>query len=156
MVKWKNRSVLVTSLVIICALSFSYAQNGDQPRLPKSVIPLHYDLHLVTNIHTGALPFSGHVKIHVHVQEDTNSITLHNRNLKIEKVLLLEYMSRSEIQVDFSPDAQRDFLIIETITRSLRAGEELMLEIEYTGNISNDMIGFYRSQYFVDGENVPR
>lgn len=128
----------------------------DSIRLPKSVIPVHYDLDLVTNVHTGARAFTGNVKILVKIVTATSSITLHNRNLVIENITLTNALGGNPIVNTHTFDTSRDFLIIDTDTTTLTQGAEYILDIHFRGNLRTDMGGFYRSQYQVSGETVPR
>jgi hypothetical protein len=167
MVKWKSEITIVVVSVLLLAISAApyidsveeevvAAADDDSIRLPTSVIPIHYDLALVTTVHTGTRAFSGNVRIRVQVVTATNSITLHNRGLSIDRVVLTNVASGNAVVNTFSLDTTRDFLIIDTDEVTLTQGAEYLLEIEYTGNLRTDMGGFYRSQYFVDGETLPR
>lgn len=167
MAKWKNKSEILTVIVAVLFIAvISAAQHKsivtldaeeDSIRLPKSVIPVHYDLSLTTNVHTGARAFNGNVNIRVRIAEDTSSITLHNSGLTIDTIQVTNSSSGSSIGTTFVNNATRAFLIITTGNGEvLQLGEEFDVAIVFRGNLATNMEGFYRSQYQVDGETVPR
>lgn len=169
MVKWKGIKVpfLVIVLVIIKVISavpykpfehdiVTLDNEDDSIRLPKSVIPIHYDLWLTTKVHTGDRAITGDVKILVKVVTETDSITLHNRGLIITYLVLKEADSDETIDVSYAVDDSRDFLIISTEEVKLKANKEYLIEIEYRGSLRTDMGGFYRTMYYVTGETMPR
>ena len=55
-------------------------RNSLNYRLPNNSLPLHYDMHIETDIHEGSDKFKGKVKINVKILETTDVITMHFRN----------------------------------------------------------------------------
>lgn len=165
MVKWKKISgiiaLIAVVITVISATPYSSFEGEivpfeDSIRLPNSVIPVHYDIQLVTNVHNGTRAISGGVKIHVKILEQTNSITLHSRGLTILLVQLINLSSQNSVPVTRSFDTSKDFLILSTDDTFLLPNEEYSVEIFYNGNLRTDMGGFYRSLYYVTGETEPR
>ncbi|KAG5680753.1 hypothetical protein PVAND_010240 [Polypedilum vanderplanki] len=167
MVKWKSVIKLVAVLVLITVINASpyidsveeeevIAAADDPNRLPTDVLPVHYGLFLETNVHRGDRAYSGYVHIIIRVITATSSIILHSRGLTIESLSVKNSSIEGTIPSTHSFDTSRDFLIIDTDTVTLTAGAEYYLEIYFRGNLRTDMGGFYRSQYQVDGETVPR
>ena len=175
MVKWKISSgliVLVAVLItVISAVPYKSSFDSDNEelddikpfaddgRLPKDVVPVHYDLRLTTNVHdNGERGFVGFVKILVNVLADTSLIKLHNRGLIITYMRLTSQDGAFIYDADFSHDTANEFLIITLVNSEifLLAGNEYYIEIAFSGNLRNDMGGFYRSFYYVKGETLPR
>ena len=174
MVKWKISSGLIVLVAVVITVISAVPHKSfdsdneeleeivpfaDEGRLPKDVIPVHYDLSLTTNVHeNGNRAITGFVKILVKVLTQTNSITLHNRGLTINYVNVLTKDGLGSIQVDFSHDNTREFLAITPVNPQvvLSAGNEYYIEISFRGNLRTDMGGFYRSLYYVSGETQPR
>lgn len=172
MVKWKGRRselslvlVLIAAAVISARVPVEFADNvihpfnDDPSRLPENVIPVHYDLKItaMTGSKFSALrSYSGSVKIHINIAENTNSITLHSRGLSIVSITLTGVQGGTEIATTHSFDTSYDFLIIDTGSTTLSQGQDFSLEINFTGNMRVDMGGFYRSSYRAENETVSR
>lgn len=155
MVKWKNRSKLFLVAVLIAVISDTTLAQAQDERLPESVAPEHYDLSLTTTVHTGARNFTGYVKIRVRILANTDSITLHNRGLMIQSLVLKSNSTGNVVSTSFANDASKDFLIIASAANLIQ-GEHYDIEIQFGGNLRTDMGGFYRSQYRVSGETLNR
>jgi aminopeptidase N len=174
MVKWKKSSGLIVLVAVVITVISAVPHKSfdsdnvelddikpfsDDGRLPKDVVPVHYDLQLTTNVHNnGNRAITGFVKILVKILTETNRIVLHNRGLNINYVNLLTENGANSIQVNYTTDSSRDFLIIVPVNAQvvLPAGNEFYIEIKFTGNLRTDMGGFYRSLYYVKGETLPR
>lgn len=116
-------------------------------RLPNNTLPLHYDLSLRTNIHRGDFVFDGLVRINIRILENSDSITLHYRQLVIRNVNLL-HVNGTVLQpnVRFIMEYPLEFLDILP-SNPLTTDEELIVEISYTGFLRSDGAGFIRSSY---------
>ncbi|XP_030647452.1 leucyl-cystinyl aminopeptidase isoform X2 [Chanos chanos] len=109
-----------------------------EPRLPASVRPVHYDLSLHPNLTT--MIFQGNVSIRMLVLQDAKKIVLHSSGLKIDsctlqgkRVKILEYKPWEQIAVE--------------CPKELKKGQEYVLSLEYSANLSNSYEGFYNSSY---------
>lgn len=119
-------------------------------RLPNNTKPIHYDIHLTTNIHNGQTeqPFTGIVKIHIQVVEPSTEITLHSRQQTIEKVELLSATETVlESDVPFRKQDDVEFLIITPAVVELTTSLELIVRITYSAFLRDDNMGFYKSSY---------
>lgn len=125
-------------------------------RLPNTTHPESYDISLSTRIDKDMFDFFGHVRIAVVVDETTNEIVLHTRQLVVSDVRLVRFSGNVPIPVALQPhtyDVVPEFLKIRTVSQNLMAGDRLSLEITYNGTLRNDMLGFYRSSY-INGAGV--
>lgn len=134
-------------------LSVAYAAPAAVPfaddvewRLPKTVVPLSYDLTLTTNVHTGARAFTGFVSINVEVREETDVIRMNIRNLDL---MMFRVITDGVAWTEYSwnNNATTEFLTITNTARSLAVGERHLIEMQYTGQLSTGTTGFYRSSY---------
>lgn len=123
-------------------------------RLPNETIPLRYDLWLMTDVEKANFNFSGRVKIHVKVVKTTQTITLHYREIKIDKIDLYG-VDKELIQsnLSFEYDDKVEFLII-SLPRVMTEDEEVVLDIEYHGELRTGS-GFYRASYQRDDSESP-
>ena len=115
-------------------------------RLPKTSAPLSYKLELTTNVHTGALPFSGNVDIRVVLLEDTDHIVLHSQNLEILSIVVHDELERPVEGITFLHDVEFSFLIIRFNEVKL-FNSEFNIVIDFTGNLPTAVQGFYRTSY---------
>ena len=116
-------------------------------RLPNNSIPLRYELWLKTEVEKEIFNFSGRVKIHIRVLEPTQTITLHYWKIVITKVDLLDVsgiLITDSLVFDYDEDFE--FLKISLPTQA-SVNDELILDIDYTGVLRNDNLGFYRNSY---------
>ncbi|MBA3994376.1 MAG: peptidase [Cyanobacteria bacterium DS2.3.42] len=111
-------------------------------RLPRSVIPEHYDLHLEPNIE--ACTFSGNVGINVIVQSETNEVLLNSLELTIDSAKAVDGKGKELIaKVDFDADNERLKL---SFAKALKPGS-WRLQIEFAGILNDKLHGFYHSSY---------
>lgn len=155
-----NTGRLLTFVFVISMIISSSHQleSGNEPvsrgyRLPNNTLPLHYDISLRTNIHRGDFVFDGRVQIHVKVLEDTNTITLHYRQLVVHNVNILDVNGTILHQnVRFIMTHPLEFLDILSPT-TLIIDDELIIDISYAGILRNDGAGFIRSSYVNSATN---
>uniref|UniRef100_A0A8B9HSS8 Aminopeptidase n=1 Tax=Astyanax mexicanus TaxID=7994 RepID=A0A8B9HSS8_ASTMX len=122
---------------------YPVASNGElfpwrDIRLPTSVRPVQYELSLFPNLTT--MTFQGNVTITLVVLQESKKIVLHSSDMKILKanfqgkeVPILEYKPWQQIAIKFSEE--------------IKKGQEYVLNIVYTANLSNSYDGFYNSSY---------
>jgi hypothetical protein len=144
--KWLKLGILFV-VFVSSGLGAPTPAADDPLRLPKSTVPISYDLTLTTRVKSGARPFTGVVKIEILVKEATSTITLHNKQLTVESMKLFAE-SRNEIEATLRLEADKDFMHVDA-GRVLAVNERLTLEIAYSGELQLDMRGFYRSSYRV-------
>lgn len=127
------------------------ADDGLNYRLPNDTIPLYYDLWLKTDVDKNIFDFEGRVKIYLRIVEETNQITLHYRQLEINKVdLLNEDETVATPNLLFSKEETLEFLYID-LPAMRQPGETLIIDISYNGVLRLDGSGFYRANYTNDG-----
>lgn len=135
-------------------------------RLPTNTKPLHYDIHLTTNLHLNESSqqpdpkwqFTGKVTIMLAPTETTRSITLHSRQQTINSIEL----KKDDVEIDLAQPlgAYNETLEFLTLTLAedesdLTIDEKYTLIIEYNATLRDDNAGFYRSSYKNEnGEDV--
>lgn len=128
-------------------VNFADEDEGVNYRLPNNSIPLRYEIWLKTDVEKQNFEFSGRVKIHIKIVEDTNVITLHHRQITIEQIDLLNTSrTLTSSRLFFRPEPKIEFLTI-MLPRDFKEDEEFILDITYKGTLRNDKAGFYRASY---------
>lgn len=114
-------------------------------RLPRSVVPERYDLHLAPNIEEGT--FSGSVGITCEVVTDTQEVILNSLDLIIGEAKALDERGKEKsAKIKLDADNERLILIFD---KALKAGR-WQIQIEFNGVLNDKLHGFYRSSYLDD------
>lgn len=149
--KWIRSGIFLAVLITTAtAAPTSFADEDDPLRLPKSSVPISYDLTLTTNVHTGVRAFSGTVIIEIEIIENTDVLTLHNNGLTIQDLKL--FSSGNELLATFTEETDKSFVHVTSSSRSLLMGETVSVEATFTGLLDTSTKGFYRSSYSIEGE----
>lgn len=113
-----------------------------QYRLPRAVLPRRYDLVLEPDLVAGT--FRGSEDVQVEVREPTAEIVLNADELQIESGWLERSGTRHEVaEVRVDRESERAFL---ALSGTAEPGE-WVLHLEFSGTLSDQMRGFYRSTY---------
>lgn len=112
--------------------------------LPTNVRPLAYILSIEPDLESGT--YDGHVSIELHVENDSNSISLNSVDLDIHSTRIQrggkDIISSPTITYD-QPSQQ----IVISFGKTLKAGERVQLNQAFSGILNNQSAGFYRSRY---------
>uniref|UniRef100_A0A182QRY1 Aminopeptidase N n=1 Tax=Anopheles farauti TaxID=69004 RepID=A0A182QRY1_9DIPT len=123
-------------------------------RLPKTSVPLHYDLHLRTEIHRNERTFQGSVGIQLQVLEVTDRLVLHNRNLVITSAKLSALpdgvTGAPQLIGDVTYATDATFEHITFTSPSVLQPGFYLLEVVYEGRLATNDDGFYVSSYVND------
>ena len=122
-------------------------------RLPSTIIPSNYDISLHPNLST--FHFTGNVTIQIKALSDTNFIVFHARDLNFSSYELIHFKSEKkkegekEKKINIIKDLHypRHQQVYLELAGKLQGGKEYVLKIGFTGVLSNNMAGFYRSSY---------
>ncbi len=114
-------------------------------RLPYSVRPLRYELHLVPDLEGGT--FSGTVGIDAQTEERVDRIMLHALELEIGSASVRSG-DGSIVAGSAGPSDYEDRVVIE-LSRPVGPGA-LHIDIAFTGVLNDKLCGFYRSTFTDD------
>lgn len=115
-------------------------------RLPKEVIPIHYDLFLHPKLQEGT--FSGKVTILIDVRDNRKTIALHQQDLTITSVKLTTYGLDKDYEINISSisrPTKYDIFVVST-ENEIQSGL-YNLSLEFNGSLRDKIIGFYTSKY---------
>jgi len=110
-------------------------------RLPRNIIPSHYDIQIQPDLES--FTFTGQVSIKVHVKQPTRTVTFNYRDMEIEEVTFntAEGLSITPGSMDYHP--QKDRIVLNFDGELLQCDGQLV--IKYKGHLRDDLKGFYRS-----------
>jgi len=126
----------------------SPATPSDPYRLPRSVVPSHYNLTLEPDL--DAATFAGNVSIDVEVTEPVDEILVNAADLDIASARLVG-PNGTEVTGIVTLDLERERAIID-LEDALAPGA-WRLDIGFTGVLNDKLVGFYRSTY-VDDDGI--
>ncbi|KAK3677564.1 Aminopeptidase 2 mitochondrial [Recurvomyces mirabilis] len=112
--------------------------------LPKNVKPLHYDLTLEPNFET--FKYHGTVTIELDVLEDTKFVSLNTYDIEIKETKFTagDRTISSSPNISYDTDSQTTKVEFD---QTIPAGSKAKLFHKFTGNLNDNMAGFYRSSY---------
>lgn len=128
------------------------SDNSQGLRLPKDIKPRNYKLDI--SLKESTSEFMGNVKITADVIKSTKSISFHRKNMKLNTISLHrinEKQAKQEIQLnttveEINKDENPNSIVTIHTKETLKEKTQLLLEISYTANVSEDMAGFYKSE----------
>jgi puromycin-sensitive aminopeptidase len=119
-----------------------YVPSEADYRLPRTVIPSHYDLTLTPDL--VAARFGGRVVVDVEVVEPVSEIIVNTAELTLSDVVLLnDRGARLGASVATDEDAERSTLTLDGVAEP----GAWKLDISFAGTLNDDLRGFYRSVY---------
>ncbi|XP_021928261.1 puromycin-sensitive aminopeptidase isoform X3 [Zootermopsis nevadensis] len=126
-----------------CIHSLTMPVSKPFERLPKSVIPKHYNLKLKPDLKT--FVFEGQETVKVEVNQATDKIILNSLDLNIRSVKYTSLHGDIIKPLDINISVEDERLIL-SFGEPIPVGEG-SLELHFTGELNDKMKGFYRSQY---------
>ncbi|CAF3216242.1 unnamed protein product [Rotaria sp. Silwood2] len=125
-------------------------------RLPTFAVPLHYDLYVkpYLNITDNAdhSVFDGQVHIHINITNATDRIVLHKRYIIIREPI--EIIGEvSIVETIFNQDADLYTIIFNRI---IPINTQIILTLNYLGQLSNDIDGFFLGSYVRSSDRITR
>lgn len=134
------------TFVLLVVSVFQETLTEPEYRLPQDVIPLSYKLFIKPDLHSGT--YIGHVEVQCQVQIPTHTITLHSKNLNVNKAYL-----NNDTELQIANKEIYDFLILTSETQ-LNGGQIYKVNIDFEGDMKNKTYGFYRGHDVIEGQNM--
>jgi len=113
-------------------------------RLPRTVVPSHYDIKIEPDLDGAS--FRGTVGIDVDIAEPTSTVTLNAIELDLNRADIRVNGERRSAEVELDEESERATL---TVDGDLPVGPARIV-IRFKGILNNDLRGFYRSVYTAD------
>ncbi|KAL7747033.1 hypothetical protein RI367_007646 [Sorochytrium milnesiophthora] len=157
MASW-NLKLAVALLVVLLLVPAIYSQDSNTTAqttevkrrvyLPHNVRPSHYDLTLRPDLEN--FTFTGAEEITVAVLEETDTIVLNAIDLDVKSATIVFGQGTYD---SAAPTYNKDE---QTVTFKfpvyVSKGQTLVLRVVFEGVLNDQLVGFYRSGYEVDGE----
>jgi len=149
-------------LFLIVCYSCVFAQDAttvrekmDVFRLPNNTEPISYTLDVKTFIdpQNNQFTFTGNVIITIRVKITTEELVLNVDDLKINLIEIKNSSTKVEVIENYVV-VKNEQLIIRLKAPGLIADRVYEVKIAYSGELRNDMTGFYKSWYKDEENNV--
>ncbi|XP_033121289.1 aminopeptidase N-like isoform X2 [Anneissia japonica] len=116
------------------------------PRLPKSLRPIHYDLEIKADLNN--FTFDGKVNIKIVCDQTTDIILLNTKLLNIDHssahLSSVDGRVPNILNINTYPEQQYMMVLLDS---RLEMNAEYFFSIEFSGPLTDDLNGFYRSSY---------
>ncbi|MGH8977292.1 MAG: M1 family metallopeptidase, partial [Acidimicrobiia bacterium] len=120
---------------------------GDPIRLPRDIEPRRYDLTIVPDLQ--AARFAGEVTIELDVRTPVAEVVLHALELEVELGVLSQ--SGRDLPATLATDTEAERL---RVSSSELAPGPASLTLRFKGELSENLVGFYRSTYIDDADTT--
>jgi len=118
-------------------------------RLPDTVHPLSYELFIHPNLST--FQFNGNVKISFSVSKTSDFLLFHVKTMKISSYELFEMLADSQtgnkVEIVEALECVKLELFHLQLASSIEPQKVYQLIIVYSGMLTDNLTGFYRSSY---------
>ncbi|KAJ8469486.1 hypothetical protein ONZ45_g16876 [Pleurotus djamor] len=122
----------------------------DQYRLPLNLKPTHYEVTIKTDLEK--LTFSGFVKAHLEVKEETSQVVLNTADLELGTASLYSEESQQELlQSDYTYDSVQERATFH-FPSPLPAGSKAQFQVAFSGELTGSMTGYYKSSWEHEGK----
>uniref|UniRef100_A0A8C8R6R3 Aminopeptidase n=1 Tax=Pelusios castaneus TaxID=367368 RepID=A0A8C8R6R3_9SAUR len=131
----------------------------DDSRLPRALLPLHYQLRLWPRVRPdrpGPHVFSGQVNITLRCAQDTATVLLHSAQLELWGAAVrgpLREGGGGRLEVAELWLEERHQYAVLQLRQSLRAGGRYVLQLSFRGPLSEDLDGLFLTRYTDQGQS---
>ncbi|KAI9551578.1 hypothetical protein GHT06_021911 [Daphnia sinensis] len=124
-------------------------------RLPNDTLPLHYEIYLHPDLVSGT--FTGKVAIHLNVTKPRDFVLIHIKYLTISSTSIHKGIEANGEQISLTETfeyAPNEFWVVKL--RSEMQPGLYTVNMDFTGSLTKDIVGFYKSNYYNSDTNLTR
>lgn len=122
--------------------------NQETWRLPKTSIPSQYDIHLdARDVHIGALPYRGEVKIDAEIMEVTDNIVIHSKNQEFQEFVVTDLTSSLIIPITLCVFRIETDQVTIFFDQTLAVGTKVQIHAKYSTELLTEIDGLYQDSY---------
>lgn len=132
-----------------------YGEPWMDPFLPSSLEPVHYDLYQNPDFYFDGSTFSGRVSIVMNVLNSTDLILVHIKALNITATRVYDRNGNRLTLEDTFAYEPNQYWVVQTLN-PLPEGSTATLELDFTGSLTNGIVGYYKSTYVHDVTGITR
>ncbi|KAJ3595999.1 hypothetical protein NHX12_002408 [Muraenolepis orangiensis] len=153
-------TTIVTVWTVMLTGNYASATPWTSYRLPATLVPIRYSVTLwprLTPDPQGLYVFTGNSTVEFECEKETDLILIHSNKLNymaLDNKQLGQLSAQGDVVVPgvtFSwLEAPTQYLVLQ-LNGMLAGGQRYRLYTEFTGELADDLAGFYRSEYVEDG-----
>lgn len=124
-------------------------------RLPDDTLPQHYEIFLHPDLSAGN--FTGSVDIHLNITKARDFILVHTKYLVVTSIKLSKGRQPNGEEIAISENFEyppNEFWVVK-LSQKIPPGE-YVLSMKFSGSLTLDIVGFYKSEYFNSEINSTR
>lgn len=124
-------------------------------RLPNDTLPLHYEIYLHPDLVSGT--FTGKVAIHLNVTKPRDFVLIHIKYLTISSTSVHKGIEANGEQISLGETFEyvpNEFWVVKL--RSAMQPGLYTINMDFTGSLTKDIVGFYKSNYYNSDTNQTR
>uniref|UniRef100_A0A3P9MB43 Aminopeptidase n=1 Tax=Oryzias latipes TaxID=8090 RepID=A0A3P9MB43_ORYLA len=154
-------AAIVLWIVVIVGDSKEVTAAWDRYRLPNTLVPEFYNVTLWPRLQpdpdSGLYIFTGWSTVQFVCLEATNLILIHSNKLNYTKMDDTQLAKLTAAGGGSAPSIKSTWLQFQTqylviqLKSKLVSGQSYQLHTRFTGELADDLVGFYRSEYEEDG-----
>uniref|UniRef100_A0A452QXF1 Aminopeptidase n=1 Tax=Ursus americanus TaxID=9643 RepID=A0A452QXF1_URSAM len=137
------------------ATTLDQSKPWNRYRLPKTLIPSSYNVTLRPNLtpnSEGLYIFSGNSTVRFRCNESTNVIIIHSKslnytNIEGQRVALRGVGGSQAPAIDSTELVELTEYLVVHLREPLQVNSEYEMDSEFQGELADDLVGFYRSEY---------
>jgi len=122
-------------------------KNTKFKRLPKYISPINYKLQIQPDLESST--FSGEENISIKIDKPTKKITLHSKDIDIQTIKFTNKKSE-QFASKISYDTKKDIATFYFNKKINKGNGNLLLS--FSGIINENLYGFYKSKYKIEGK----
>ncbi|EDV30669.2 uncharacterized protein Dana_GF14970, isoform A [Drosophila ananassae] len=146
--------LLIVFVVFLClVLRCENIPVYDEPRLPATVIPFHYNIQLITHLENSSqFRYEGVVNISIHIQKETKELVLHAAGFKMNtKDITLWCNDQAPQLVKVRFNRRRSYMVL-TFDKNLSLSRFYTLRMSFRRPMSDDSQAGYFVRHYLDRE----
>ena len=146
-------------LFFVLSLVFGHvvAQNPwEDPFLPHTVLqPIHYDLWMYPDFYYEGTTFQGSITMEINILQDANHLIVHQKMMTISSSEVKDELGQDVTVASAFPYDNNQYWVVETVPMML-AGSKVFLALQFTGDLDNGIVGYYKSTYINSDTGIER
>ena len=116
-------------------------------RLPDYQNPLHYDITLYPDFYDDHGTFYGNETVDIEIKQTTKFLLIHVYRLTIHDVGLVNADTSEVLEVAQSFEEPKNQFFVVEVEDEMIAGSVVQLRLQFSGSLTESIVGFYKSSY---------
>ncbi|KAL8604515.1 hypothetical protein ACOMHN_015799 [Nucella lapillus] len=116
-------------------------------RLPSYQTPIHYDITLYPDFYDDHGTFYGNETVEIAISKATKFLLVHTYKLTVEAARVTDKGSGATLEVAQTFEEVRNQFLVVEMKKTIEAGSVVELALQFSGSLTESIVGFYKSRY---------